>query len=115
MFDFEKLDVYARAKDFNAHNRRIIATNKLDFTTTDQLRRASFSVVLNIAESASRFSRADRRNMLVFSRGSIFECVAILDILHSEMVISTEVFDALYRQAEVLSKMLFTMIRQLEK
>ena len=115
MFDFEKLDVYAKAKAFNSQNRQIIANNKLDLTTRDQFRRASFSVVLNIVESASRFSRADRRNMLVVSRGSVFECVAILDVLHGEKVISTEVFETMYNQAEVLSRMLFSMIRQLEK
>lgn len=50
MFDFEKLDVYKKAKAFNASIRQFIDEMKLDPTTKDQLRRASFSVVLNLAE-----------------------------------------------------------------
>jgi four helix bundle protein len=50
MFEFEKLDVYKKAKIFNARIREFIRNTKLDNTTKDQLRRAAFSVVLNLAE-----------------------------------------------------------------
>jgi len=84
MFDFEKLAVYQKAKEFNSDIRKFIQTSRLDNTTNDQLRRASFSVVLNIAEGSGRFSKADRWNFFVISRSSIFECVAILDVLNAE-------------------------------
>ncbi len=61
MFDFEKLDVYQKAKAFNAQVYRCIISNKnFDTTTKNQLRRASLSIMLNIAEGSSRFSKADR-------------------------------------------------------
>ena len=41
MFEFEKLDVYKKAKIFNSDIRQFIKTSKLDRTTNDQLRRAS--------------------------------------------------------------------------
>lgn len=66
MVDFEKLDVYKKAKIFNSEIRVFIKTSKLDPTTKDQLRRASFSVVLNIAEGSGRFSKADRRNFKLY-------------------------------------------------
>jgi len=47
MFDFEKLDVYKKAKNFNADIRKFINATKLDPATNDHLRRAAFSVVLN--------------------------------------------------------------------
>jgi hypothetical protein len=50
MFDFEKLEVYKKAKLFNAEIRSFISSNRLDPTTKDKLRRASFSIVLNLAE-----------------------------------------------------------------
>jgi len=50
MFDFEKLEVYKKAKTFNSGIRQFINDVKLDPTTKDQLRRASFSIVLNLAE-----------------------------------------------------------------
>lgn len=86
MFDFEKLDVYKKAKIFNAEIRAFIKVSKLDPTTKDQLRRASFSIVLNIAEGSGRFSKADRRNFYVISRSSVFECIAILDVLKDENI-----------------------------
>jgi len=43
---------------------------------------------LNIAEGSGKFSKADRKNYFVTSRGSVFECVAILDILNGEEFIS---------------------------
>lgn len=69
---------------------------------------------LNIAEGSSRFSKADRKNFFVIARGSIFECVAILDFLISLNLISTELQKKLYMEAEELSKILFTMVRNLE-
>ena len=78
MFDFQKLDVYQKAKSFNHSIAGILQENKFDRVTHDQLRRASFSIMLNIAEGSSRFSNRDRKNFLIISRGSAFECVAIL-------------------------------------
>ena len=113
MFDFEKLDIYNKAKSFNAEIRMLIKATKLDPTTKDQLRRASFSIVLNIAEGTGRFSRADRRNFYVISRSSIFECVAILDVLKDENMLNKNHYDQFYSEAEELSKILFAMIKNL--
>ena len=113
MFDFEKLDIYKKTKCFNSDIRRLIKSTKLDPTTKDQLRRASFSIVLNIAEGSGRFSKADRRNFYVISRSSIFECIAILDVLKDETILDENQFESLYLQAEVISKMLYAMIKNL--
>jgi hypothetical protein len=45
MFDFEKLDVYAKAKRFNKSVTVFLTNSKVDKTTKDQLRRASFSIM----------------------------------------------------------------------
>jgi len=50
MFDFEKLVVYKKAKTFNAGIRHFLNDSNLNPTTNDQLRRASFIMVLNLAE-----------------------------------------------------------------
>ncbi|MCK9613323.1 MAG: four helix bundle protein [Bacteroidales bacterium] len=113
MFDFEKLEVYYKAKSFHSGIRKFINTQRLDVTTKNQLRRAAFSVVLNIAEGSGRFSKADRRNFFIISRSSIFECVAILDILKDEQMISYESFQAFYNDAEELSRILFALIKNL--
>jgi four helix bundle protein len=93
--------------------RILIKTTKLDPTTKDQLRRASFSIVLNIAEGSGRFSKADRRNFYVISRSSIFECIAILDVLKDENALEGSQYKEFYNKAEEISKMLFAMIKNL--
>jgi four helix bundle protein len=115
MFDFEKLIVYQKAKVFNSETRNYLKTTKLDLTTVDQLRRASLSIVLNIAEGSGRFSKADRRNFFIISRSSVFEVVAIYDVLKDESLISNEDFSGLYMLAEELSKILLTMIKNLKQ
>ena len=71
--------------------------------------------MLNIAEGSSRFSKPDRRNFFTIARGSIFECVAILDFLTTENLISHELYTTLYQEADELSRILFSMIRNIEK
>ena len=67
MFGFEKLEVYKKAKEYNLEIRKSVLSNdKLDRVSRDQLRRAAMSIMLNIAEGASRFSNADERNFYVF-------------------------------------------------
>jgi hypothetical protein len=58
MFDFCKLEVYQRAKAICILMNKLIFSGKFDRTTNDQLRHASFSIMLNIAEGSSRFSIA---------------------------------------------------------
>ena len=71
--------------------------------------------MLNIAEGSGRFSKADRRNFFVVSRSSIFECIAIFDVLKEEGLLSLDLFKELYMEAEELSKILFAMIKNLQK
>jgi four helix bundle protein len=116
MFDFENLDVYKKAKHFNSRVvKTVLLSPTLDGTTKNQLRRASLSIVLNIAEGSSRFSKPDRRNFCVIARGSVFECVAIFDVLKDHCLLLPDEFAHLYSLAEELSKMLFAMIKNLEK
>jgi four helix bundle protein len=102
MFDFEKLEVYQKAKVFNREITSLIKSKKIpDAVTKNQLRRASLSIVLNIAEGTSRYSKADKRNFYVISRGSTFECVAILDVMKDEAVLHDYEFQAYRHQWEI--------------
>jgi len=81
----------------------------------DQLARASFSIVLNIAEGSGKSSNNDRKNYFTIARGSVFECVAVLDILREQEKISIDVYALNLKLADEISRMLFTMIRNLAK
>ncbi|ANE53457.1 four helix bundle protein [Flavisolibacter tropicus] len=50
------------------------------FTLTQQIRRAAFSVFLNIAEGFSRKSSIERKRFFEISRGSLNEIDAALDV-----------------------------------
>lgn len=82
MFDFEKLEVYLKAKVYHRQISGLVMKLKLSASEKDQLRRASFSIVLNIAEGSGRFTKPDKRNFYIIARGSVFETVAILEIFY---------------------------------
>jgi len=115
MFDFQKLDVYQKAKNFCKKITLFLQTGNFDRTTNDQFRRASFSIMLNIAEGSSRFSNKDRKNFLVIARGSAFECAAILEYLHETGNMDENLYNKYIEDLEEISKMLFSLIRKLDK
>jgi len=39
----------------------------------DQLQRAAFRVILNIAEGSGKFSKPDRKNYFITARASVFK------------------------------------------
>lgn len=113
MFEFQNLEVYKKAKSFHLNCIYILKKYKVDRTTKDQLSRASFSIPLNIAEGSGRFTKPDRRNFFVISRGSVFECVSILDILHDTETIENKEFQSMLVKADELSRILYAMIKNL--
>ena len=114
MFDFQKLDVYKKAKKFNSTVFKLLKENKFDRVTQDQLRRASFSIMLNIAEGSSRFTIPDKKNFLVIARGSVCECASIMEYLKETEQYTPSDLDVWIGDLEELSKMLFGLIRKLE-
>lgn len=115
MFDFQKLEVYQKAKNFCIEITVILKGKDFDRVTNDQLRRASFSIMLNIAEGSSRFSNRDRKNFLIVARGSAFECVAILEYLYEIKELALEEFTRYLGNLDEISRMLFSLIRKLDK
>jgi len=111
MFDFQKLEVYQKSKQYHISCKKLLSDYALDGFVRDQLGRASFSIPLNISEGSGKFSKADRKNYFTTARASIFECVAILDILSDEGKLPAEVVEHYQKQADELSRILFSMIK----
>jgi four helix bundle protein len=80
MLSFQRLDVYQRAVEFLALTSSI-STNipRGHSALLDQLRRASTSIILNIAEGSGRTGTADAKRTFAIARGSAMECAAVLD------------------------------------
>ena len=115
MFDFEKLEVYNRSIDLNRLIWAEVLTILKDKNLHSQLRRASMSIILNIAEGSGRFTNADKRNFYIIARSSLFECVSIFQIIRSQNNLNDKTYSKLYLRSEEVSKMLFNMIRLLSK
>jgi four helix bundle protein len=112
MFDFEQLSVYRKTLDLNKKIFAFLKAHKnIDFFLQDQLKRASTSILINIAEGVGRFTRADRRHFYVISRGSAFEVAAILQIIFNQYVLSQDDYKSLKSDVEEISKMLFGLIK----
>ena len=115
MFDFEKLDVYQRAKQLNKEVLKFLRDNKaIDSFLRDQLKRASISVVLNIAEGSGKFSKAEKKHFYTIARGSVYECVSVFDILFEEQLAPGDIRQNFYEQFEIISKMLLRLIQSQE-
>lgn len=83
----------------------------LDNYLRDQFKRASVSIIINIAEGSGKFSKADKRNFYTISRGSVYECVSLLEIILDENQIEKDRFEYFIKQYEEISKMLFGLIK----
>lgn len=114
-FAFEKLLVYQKAITFA--DSVCTLTRDLPrgyFFLADQLNRAALSVAANIAEGNGRFTKADRRNFFGIARGSVQECVPLLELAVRQRVLSTERHEHLKADIEEIAKMLAGLINGLE-
>ena len=83
-----------------------------EYDLRDQLKRASTSIVLNIAEGASRQSPADKRRFYLIARGSLGEVGAAHDILKIRRRISPQRHAELRELLIEIARMLGGMVRQ---
>ena len=114
-FMFENLDVYQKAVNFC--ERVITLTESFPkgyYFLSDQFNRASLSISLNIAEGNGRFTKADRKNFFVIARGSVQECVPILELLRRKSLLSDKLYDELRILIEEIAKMLSGLIKGIE-
>ena len=113
-FMFENLEVYQKAVDLA--EKVINLTDEFPkgyYFLTDQLNRASLSIATNIAEGNGRFTKGDRRNFFIIARGSVQECVPLLEIAKRKQFISDVKLSDLLNQLEIISKMISGLINGL--
>ena len=83
MLHFEKLDVYQVSIQFVA--AAVVISEQVPkgyAALADQLRRAAWSIPLNIAEGVGKPSAPDQARFHAIARGSAMECGAILDVVN---------------------------------
>lgn len=110
MFDFERFPVYQKAEVYYTDILQILLQPRIDKNLKSQLRRASLSIVLNIAEGSGKFTKNDKKNFYIIAKGSVNECIAILRILLIEKHVRQSTYNNLYEKLTVLAKMLSGLI-----
>lgn len=115
-FAFEKLIVYQKAVDFA--DRTLAAAEHFPRGyrfLADQLNRASVSIAANLAEGNGRFTTPDRRHFFGIARGSIQECVPLLELAQRRDLLGRDSHDELRQRLEELGKMVSGLINGLAK
>lgn len=115
-FSFENLTVYQKSliwMDQVLEFQKPLK-GKIHYSLWDQFFRASLSISLNIAEGNGRWHSGEKKNFFWIARGSVFECVPLIQIMKKQDHINSEQFKNFYTQLEELSKMLTGLIRSIE-
>ena len=108
-FVFEDLRVYRRAEECLtlAYETAAMLPSAERFNLSEQLRRASVSVVLNIAESTERRTGRDAARFIQFALGSLVEVIACLRIInHNASAVPPQLLAATRDQYENLYRQL---------
>lgn len=114
---FEDLEVWITAKDASVLIYKITENENLkkDFALKDQIRRASISVISNIAEGFERNGNKEFIQFLSIAKGSAGEVRAQLYIIKELNLISEDEFILLYEKVTQVSKMLSGFINYLKQ
>ena len=105
-FMFEKLQAYQKV--VGLADQVLIATSEFprgSYFLSDQLNRASVSIATNLAEGNGRFTIPDRKNFFMIARGSVQECVALMEIAFCRKLLTSDTHVQLRSDLEEISKM----------
>lgn len=107
-FNFKKLIVWQKAIQLSTHVSLLTKTFPKDelFVLIPQIRRASDSITLNIAEGSIGQSRPEFRRFLSIALRSNIEVVSCLRLAKNRNIIGNDVFAETYKKCEEISVML---------
>ncbi len=112
---FEDLEVWKDAREFTKVIYEITRNEELkkDFAFKDQIRRASISIMNNIAEGFGRYSNKDFRRFLDIATASNLEVKSMLYLGTDLQYIPETKLDLLIQQNEKLHYQLLALIKYL--
>lgn len=105
---FEDIQAWQKSRELNKDIYKITMNPSFskDFSLKDQIRRASVSIMANIAEGFGRKSNREFSNFLNMSHGPTAEVQCHLYVALDMDYISSEGFELLYQKADEVSKMI---------
>jgi four helix bundle protein len=112
---FEDIQAWQKAYEVTLEVYRLTSAGIFakDFGLRDQIRRASVSIMANIAEGHGRKSNPEFANFLNLARGSAHEVQSHLHVAVGLNYIDTPVFESLYAQLSEISRMTLALAKYL--
>ena len=112
---FEDIKAWQKAREFNIKIYDITGNSRFakDFSLREQIRRASVSIMANIAEGFGRKTVKDFANFLNMAHGSAAEVQCHLYIALDRNYINENEFKTLYSETEGISKMIQSFMNYL--
>jgi len=112
---FEEIQAWQKARKATKRVYEITSDGKFakDFGLRDQFRRASVSVMANIAEGQGRFSNKEFANFLNIAHGSIAETQSHLYIALDLEYLNQTDFIELYDLLDEVAKMTMSLMKHL--
>ncbi|MBN2012807.1 four helix bundle protein [candidate division KSB1 bacterium] len=98
------LKIYNATKSFPADER---------YGLTSQLRRAAYSIPMNLVEGGARSSQAEFRRFVEIARGSCAEVDYQLDLCYDLRYISENIYDELKSNNTSIGKMLNKLMKKI--
>lgn len=111
-FKFEKLEIWQLAVEYNDAIYAIAAELPKDeeFNLKGQIRRASTSIALNIAEGSTGQSDAEQNRFLGLALRSVYETVACIHLIQRHNYLNgSERLKKAYEQSEELARKIQAM------
>ncbi len=114
---FEELEVWKHSKLLNEKIFQLIERGnfKRNYSLIDQIGRSGGSIMDNIAEGFERVTKAEFIQFLGYAKGSCGEFRSQLYRAQLLCYVEIEKFEELYKMADDIGKMLFGLIRYLQR
>jgi len=114
---FEDIQSWKKARSLTKEIYEVTLTGPFgtDFGLRDQIRRATVSILSNIAEGFERGGDKEFLHFLSIAKGSAGELRAQLYVALDQKYISAKVFDALTTEATEISQLLSGFMRYLKR
>ena len=112
---FEEIQAWQKARDTTLQIYELTNEEKFgrDYGLKDQIRRASVSIMANIAEGHGRRTNVEFANFLNIARGSVAEVQSHLHIALGLNYINQIQFNELYQTLTEISRMLLSLAQYL--
>ncbi|MFG0329947.1 MAG: four helix bundle protein [Phycisphaerales bacterium] len=113
-FAVENLQVYQKAVDFA--DEVLATTEQLPRGygfLADQLNRAAVSIAANLAEGNGRFTKPDRKHFFGIARGSVQECIPLLELAARRGLIEPAQHERFLDRLDEIGRMLAGLINGL--